>query len=530
MNDVGMTFSVVKRFMNRGTYPRMLFMLVSRALILYGTGELSAPVMLMLLYGALESDSILRIIMLAVLWLVYAYWMVAGDRRNMVEYNRIYFRNQVNMQSHYLRCALALKLPVYDEKYRQGMLVELLDDGVDRVMMRFQDFFSMLVKGLAVAAIVVLIGITGSVRLSLTLVLLAGMQIIICGLIDKKMKVVSGRITELQAMYKADAQVFFGNYECYACAGLQLLWYKKLASSSDERLRAKRCLDGLGSLQALVCGTLRVATYAAICIFVLNSPRNAISLMALPIGYRALNDALTDFVRALSSIRSESHLTDRLNMLESESAQTEPTTALPFTAGLLVEHLSVKFGEKKILDDVSLRVDNHDHVMLLGGNGSGKSTLLRTIAGLINPDAGGVRLNGMDTSVMPQVRRWREFAYMPSQGALLPVSCAENIELVSIDPKHARELARKLGLDIDMDATVPDMLSLGQRQRLEVCRALCSDAPWLFLDEPTAHMDRDTAKLVWDEVFASNKGIIATAHEYVDVVKRYAPRTEWIKK
>lgn len=55
-------------------------------------------------------------------------------------------------------------------------------------------------------------------------------------------------------------------------------------------------------------------------------------------------------------------------------------------------------------------------------------------------------------------------------------------------------------------------------------------APWLLLDEPTAHLDRAVARLVWDEVFASDKGVIATAHEYEYVLRRYAPRVEWIRR
>ena len=117
---------------------------------------------------------------------------------------------------------------------------------------------------------------------------------------------------------------------------------------------------------------------------------------------------------------------------------------------------------------------------------------------------------------------------MPAQGALLPVSCAENLSLVCGDLAQAREMARRLGLDVDLEKVMPDALSLGQQQRLEVCRALCSDAPWLILDEPTAHLDRDTARRVWDEVFASRKGAIATVHEYEDVLQRYAPRVESI--
>lgn len=529
MNDVRRTFSLIRRFMHRGTYPRMLFMLVSRAFILYGAGAVSAPVILMLLYGALTSGSAMRVAALGALWLVYAYWMVAGDRRNMVEYNRIYFCNQVSMQTHYLRCALGLKLPAYDEKYRQGMLIELIDSGIDSVMMRFQDFFSMLVKGVAVLAICALIGIAGSLRLSVAFFALAGVQILLCALIDRRMKDVSRKLTDLQAAYTGGVQALFASYESYTCAGLHGLWFDKIARISDERVREKRRMDHLTALQAFICGMMSIVTYGAILAFALSNSGDVVALMALPIGYQALNDALTDFVRALSSIRSESHLADRLDELESaQTAKAAPAAAACGGSGIQVRHLSVTLGDKAILKDVSLNVNSGEHMLLLGGNGSGKSTLLRALAGLIEPAAGEVCLDGKSTGAMPQAQRYKEYAYVPAQGALLPVSCAENLSLVCGDLAQAREMARRLGLDIDLEKVMPDALSLGQQQRLEVCRALCSDAPWLILDEPTAHLDRDTARRVWDEVFASRKGAIATVHEYEDVLQRYAPRVESI--
>ena len=266
-----------------------------------------------LLYGALTSGSAMRVAALAALWLVYAYWMVAGDRRNMVEYNRIYFCNQVSMQTHYIRCALGLKLPAYDEKYRQGMLIELIDSGIDSVMMRFQDFFSMLVKGVSVLAICALIGIAGSLRLSVAFFALAGAQILLCALIDRRMKDVSRKLTDLQAAYTGGVQALFASYESYTCAGLHGLWFDKIARISDERVREKRRMEHLTALQAFVCGMMSIVTYGAILAFALSNSGDVVALMALPIGYQALNDALTDFVRALSSIRSESHLADRLD-------------------------------------------------------------------------------------------------------------------------------------------------------------------------------------------------------------------------
>lgn len=99
-------------------------------------------------------------------------------------------------------------------------------------------------------------------------------------------------------------------------------------------------------------------------------------------------------------------------------------------SGLRASCLNVTLGDKAILRDVSLHVGRAEHVLLLGDNGSGKSTLLRTIAGLIEPSAGDVCLDGRSTRAIPQPRRHREYAYMPAQGSLLPASCAENIELV----------------------------------------------------------------------------------------------------
>lgn len=531
MTDVRRTFLLIKRFIHHSTYPRMMFMLVSRSLILYGVSKMSAPVIMILLLSVLESGSIMRVVALAALWLVYAYWMVVGDRRNMVEYNRIYFLNQVNMQSHYLRCVLGLKLPVYDEKYRQGLLIELIDDGIDSVMMRFQDFFSMLVKGSSVLVICALIGIASSWQFSATFLIIGGMQILLCAYIDGRKKRVSCRLTDLQADYIGGVQALFVNYECYTCAGLHELWFDRIANISDTRVKEKRRMIRLNVLQTFVGGIMSIITYGTILAFALSRQNDVVALMTLPIGYQALNDALTDFVHALSSIRSESHLVDRLEELESAECGEKISGSIENgNPGLQASQLNVTLGDKTILDNVSLFVDCAEHVLLLGENGSGKSTLLRTLVGLIEPNSGVVRLNGRITGGILQSQRYREYAYMPAQGSLLPLSCAENIELVCDDLERVRAMARKLGLDIDLDETTPDSLSMGQQQRLELCRAICSDAPWLILDEPTAHLDWDTAKLVWDEVFLSRKSVLSTVHEYDNVQQSYAIRVEWISK
>ncbi|MGV0653976.1 thiol reductant ABC exporter subunit CydD [Mycolicibacterium thermoresistibile] len=136
--------------------------------------------------------------------------------------------------------------------------------------------------------------------------------------------------------------------------------------------------------------------------------------------------------------------------------------------------------------------------VLTGPNGVGKSSVLHTVLGLAPPLSGSVRVGGVDIGELDLPAWWRQIAWLPHRPVLIPGTVRDNLSLFGPleDPENA---FRRSGFD-EVLAALPDGmdtplgrdgvgLSLGQRQRLGLARALGSPAPVLLLDEPTAHLD-----------------------------------------
>ena len=139
--------------------------------------------------------------------------------------------------------------------------------------------------------------------------------------------------------------------------------------------------------------------------------------------------------------------------------------------------------------------------VLTGPNGAGKSTTFHVIAGLIRPSAGTVRVDGVDVADLDPRRWWAQLAWLPQRPVLVPGTIAANLTLFG-ELTDLETACTDSGFDTVL-ADLPDGLhtvigrdgvglSLGQRQRLGLARALGSAAPVLLLDEPTAHLDSAT--------------------------------------
>ncbi|QZA07730.1 thiol reductant ABC exporter subunit CydD [Mycolicibacter heraklionensis] len=143
--------------------------------------------------------------------------------------------------------------------------------------------------------------------------------------------------------------------------------------------------------------------------------------------------------------------------------------------------------------------------VLTGANGAGKSTTLAAIAGLTEPSSGRITVADVDVAALDLPAWWAQLSWLPQRPALIPGTVADNLALFGdlIDTEAACAAA---GFD-EVIAELPDGLhtalgrggvglSLGQRQRLGLARALGSTAPVLLLDEPTAHLDAATEQRV----------------------------------
>ncbi|MCS6870308.1 MAG: ABC transporter ATP-binding protein [Anaerolineae bacterium] len=167
---------------------------------------------------------------------------------------------------------------------------------------------------------------------------------------------------------------------------------------------------------------------------------------------------------------------------------------------LSLQHISKTFnGERPVqaLADVSFSVAQGEFVSLIGQSGSGKSTLCNLIAGLLLPDSGEIRLNGVLIN-----GQTGHVGYMPQRDLLMPWrTVLQNVtlgaEIRGLPLNQARERARSLlplfGLEGFADA-YPRQLSGGMRQRAALLRTFLMDRPLLLLDEPFGALDALTRR------------------------------------
>jgi ABC-2 type transport system ATP-binding protein len=190
-------------------------------------------------------------------------------------------------------------------------------------------------------------------------------------------------------------------------------------------------------------------------------------------------------------------------------------------AAIAVEDIRKSYGDLKAVDGVSFSVAEGEFFGILGPNGAGKTTTLEIVEGLREPDSGSVRLLG--ESPFP-----RKIALLPRIGVQLQASsffekltAREQLEtfasLYGVGAVKANEMLELVGL-ADKANTREDKLSGGQRQRLSIACALVHDPDVVFLDEPTAALDPQARRNLWDVLRAiqqRGKTILYTTH-YLD--------------
>ena len=160
------------------------------------------------------------------------------------------------------------------------------------------------------------------------------------------------------------------------------------------------------------------------------------------------------------------------------------------------------FGEKKVLDGVTLDIAKGESVVVIGGSGTGKSVLLKCILGILRADSGAIEVDGQNVTHQRAVDREavnKKFGMLFQGGALfdsLPVW--ENVAFGLIQAEHmprkaakekAIETLAKVGLAADVAELLPVELSGGMQKRVGLARAIASAPEIVFFDEPTTGLD-----------------------------------------
>jgi ABC-2 type transport system ATP-binding protein len=192
--------------------------------------------------------------------------------------------------------------------------------------------------------------------------------------------------------------------------------------------------------------------------------------------------------------------------------------------------LQVRYGKREVLAHVSLRVASGEWFCLLGPNGVGKSTLLKCVAGILQPEAGRIRIAGHSLTDNPvAARQALGFASAPEQlpGLLTGRQCLETYAMAkglqTIDAE-VLELANAFAFTRYIDAFV-DTYSLGTRQKLSVLLALLGEPQLIVLDEAFNGLDPASALLLKRHLqsrLAAQRCAVLLATHTIDIVEHYA--------
>jgi subfamily B ATP-binding cassette protein MsbA len=254
-------------------------------------------------------------------------------------------------------------------------------------------------------------------------------------------------------------------------------------------------------------------------------------LVSLLFFYRALSSLLsvqTFYNNFLGTSGSMENMKDFQENIETKREDFGKEDLKYFKSSLELKNASLYYSEKKVLNNLNLKIDKRESIAFVGESGSGKTTILNVLSGLIPLSEGEFLVDGEDSGKYDLRTLQRRIGYITQEPVIFNATVFENISFWS--EKTPENIARfeaaansasldsfLEGLELKMDTMLGNNginLSGGQRQRICIARELFKEIDILIMDEATSALDSETEKTVQESIEAL-KGrytIIAVAH------------------
>lgn len=283
----------------------------------------------------------------------------------------------------------------------------------------------------------------------------------------------------------------------------------------DGRLRASR----VGKLEMITFflgilasfGTIGVGAYLVSC-----GRQDYGTVMAIVSLQMGVSTMIQGFGSALTTLSESLVKAERVfDFLEMDCEELQTEGNVPLVKGatpIEIDRLTFSYdGEKRILNDFSLCINNGEKVVLMGDSGCGKSTLIKLLLGFYQNINGSIKLYGRELKEYSLTGLRQIITYIPQRNYLFEGTIRENIMIGGIGREHITENeiihAAKMAYADEFIRTLPqgydtplvaggNNLSVGQKQRIAIARAFLKDSPILLLDEPSSALDVHSEKMI----------------------------------
>jgi ATP-binding cassette subfamily B protein len=214
----------------------------------------------------------------------------------------------------------------------------------------------------------------------------------------------------------------------------------------------------------------------------------------------SLLNIIPSLAKGIESIRSIKEL---LTMDDFEDNEGKPKLA-GITGAIEIRNLNLQISGKKLLRDINLSIKANQTIAFVGPSGSGKTTLLQCIMGLVRPTSGDVIFDGRPVSTIDMRSVRRHVGYVPQEMLMLDGSIEDNVALgLEKDEDRIRKALQLANLEDLSETTLDEALSgkgknlsVGQKQRLAIARALYREPRILVLDEATSALDLNSERFI----------------------------------
>lgn len=322
--------------------------------------------------------------------------------------------------------------------------------------------------------------------------------------------------------------------------GVDKRMYQYLQEKSNHiyRVQLQRLILQLkealtSSLLSNICGTLILPTACLLAAINFVELSNAIFIANLCGSLMGFTSSLAENIIKIGNNTIGVDRVDEFLKLEQENYNTKEISVEKDTPIIQTRDLTIKYDDRTVIENVKIRIDKGEFIVLIGKSGCGKSSILKALLQLIEYD-GTIELFGIDTRDLDVTHLRNQISYVPEKNGVVSGSLSYNVVLntepdtekviTALDNASLNEFTTDQILNQDVGEN-GSKLSGGQKQRVSIARSFYKDADILLMDEPTSALDAITeAEIIvhLNKLRKEGKTIVAVTHR--EVLMRAASR------